>query len=163
MKNFNSTNMIQASQWCFNKNINLEEALVWAQRAVGGFNGQRSYVSLRNLATGYEKLNRLQQADSVMTEALVLGNINQAYGYGRSLLQQKRQEKALEVFLANKTKYGDIYLVNSGLMYGYSAKGDFKKAIIAADKTLAQAPNENTKSAVSALLIKLKDGKDINQ
>ena len=37
VKNFNSTNMIQASSWCFNKNINLEEALDWAQRAVTGF------------------------------------------------------------------------------------------------------------------------------
>ncbi len=163
IKNFNSTNLIQASQWCFNKNINLEEAIVWAERAVNGFNGQKSYVSLRNLAIGFEKLNRIAKADSVMTEALVFGNVNQVYAYGRSLLQQKRVEKALDIFNANNSKYGDVYMVNTGLMYGFSAKGDFKKALTAANKAVGQAPNENAKNTITALIVKLKDRKDINQ
>src|SRR6185295_10399496 len=42
-KGFNSSNLIQACQYCFNKNINLEEALGWAQRAITGIGGQKSY------------------------------------------------------------------------------------------------------------------------
>lgn len=161
-KQFNSTNMIQASQWCFNKNINLDEALVWAQRAVTGFNGQKSYVSLRNLAVGFEKLSRMQQADSVMNEALTMANTNQYIAYGRALIPQKRTDKSLEVMNAAKTKFGDVFAVNNGLSFAYSAKGDFKKAQEHAEKALAQAP-EPQKAGINANIIKLKEGKDINQ
>lgn len=161
-KQFNSTNMIQASSWFFNKNINLEEALGWAQRAVTGFQGQRSYVSLRNLAVGYEKLNRLQQADSVMNDALTMANVNQYVGYGRALITQKKTDKALEIMNAAKTKFGDVLAVNNGLSFAYSAKADYKKAQEHAEKALAQAP-EPQKATISGNIAKLKEGKDINQ
>lgn len=162
-KNFNSTNMIQASSFCFNKNINLEEALGWAQRAVTGFNGQKSYVSLRNLATGYEKLNRLPQADSVMTEALTMANMNQYIGYGRALITQKRSDKSVTILQAAKTKYGDVFAVNNAMMFAYSAKGDFANAIESAEKAMKQATNDAAKKSLEGQLIKLKEGKDINQ
>jgi hypothetical protein len=163
VKNFNSTNMLQASSWCFNKNINLEEALSWAQRAVTGFQGQRSYVSLRNLAVGYEKLNRIPQADSVMKDALTLANPNQYTGYARALITAKRFDKALEVMQMSQKKNGDVFPVNNGLMYAHSAKADFKNALKHADKAIAQAPNEAAKKQIESFITKLKDGKDINQ
>lgn len=162
-KNFNSTNMIQASAWCFNKNINLEEALGWAQRAVTGFQGQRSYPSLRNLAVGYEKLNRLPQADSVMNEALTLANANQYTAYARNLITAKRFDKALEVMQLSQKKNGDVFAANNGLMYAYSAKGDFKNAMKFANKAFAQAPAEPAKKQIEGFIAKLKEGKDINQ
>ena len=161
-KGFNSNNLIQASQYCFNKNMNLDEALGWAQRAVTGFGGQKSYSSLRNLATGYEKLSKLNQADSVMVEALTMANMNQYAGYGRALIGQKRVDKAMEVFLANQKKNGDVFAVNNGLMYGYAAKSEFKKALESAEKAIAQAPNEAAKKTLEGQIIKLKEGKDIN-
>ncbi len=161
-KNFNSTNMIQASSFCFNKNINLEEALSWAQRAVTGFNGQKSYVSLRNLAIGYEKLNRLPQTDSVMTEALSMATVNQFVGYGLALITQKRNDKSVEILQAAKTKFGDGFAVNNALMFAYSAKGDFASAIKAAEKAMTQVTNDVAKKALEGQLIKLKERKDIN-
>lgn len=162
-KGFNSTNMIQASSFWFNKNINLEEALGWAQRAVTGVNGQKSYPSLRNLATGYEKLNRLVQADSVMTEALTMANVNQYIGYGRALITQKRNDKAMEIMLAGKTRFGDVLSVNNGMMYAYSAKGDFKNALIHAEKAMTQVTNDAAKKTLEGHVTKLKEGKDVNQ
>ena len=161
-KGFNSSNMIQASQYCFSKNINLEEALGWAQRAITGFGGQKSYLSLRNLATGYEKLSRLSQADSIMVEALSMANVNQYTGYGRALISQKRLDKAMEVFLANQKKNGDVFAVNNGLMYGYAAKSDFKKALQSAEKAMAQASNDAAKKTLEGQIAKLKEGKDVN-
>jgi len=161
-KGFNGTNMIQASQYCFNKNINLEEAVGWAQRAITGFGGQKSYPSLRNLATGYEKLNKLNQADSIMVEALTMANVNQYTGYGRALISQKRMDKAMEVFISNQKKNGDVFAVNNGLMYGYAAKSDFKKALQSAEKAMAQAPNDAAKKTLEGQIAKLKEGKDVN-
>lgn len=157
-KGFNALNMAAAAQYCLNKNINLEEALSWAQRAAG----LKSFGTLRTLATAYEKLNRLNEADSVMTEALTMANVNQYVGYGRALIAQKRTDKAIEVFQANEKKFGDVFSVNNGLMYGYSAKGDYKKALAAAEKAHKQAPNEGAKKTVEGLIAKLKEGKDVN-
>ena len=154
--------ILSATQFWFNKNINLEEALAWSKKAIDGTGGQKTYITLRNLATAYEKLNRLPQADSTMNEALLIATANQYSAYGRILLTQKRNDKAMEVFTASQKRYGDILGVNMGLMSGYSAKGDFKNAIKYAEKAIAQAPNEAAKKQLEGQLAKLKEGKDIN-
>ncbi len=161
-KGFNSNNLIQAAQYCLNNNINLDEALIWSQRAVSGFQGQRSYFSLRNLAAVFEKLNRLAEADSVMTEALTMATAAQHSAYSRILITQKRTGKALEVQQANLQEHGDIYLVNLGFMYVYSAQGDFENALKYGNKALAQVPNPGAKAQLETNLIKLREHKDIN-
>lgn len=162
-KGFNSNNMLQAAQWCLNKNINLEEALAWSIRAINGFQGQKSFITLRNLANAYDKLNRTTLADSTMEEALLIATANQYTAYGRQLITQKRTDKAMEVFTASQKRYGDVWGVNNGLMSGWCAKGDFKKAIMYAEKAISQAPNEASKKQMEGSLLKLKEGKDINQ
>jgi len=162
-KGFNSNNMLQAAQWCLNKNINLEEALQWSIRAITGFQGQKSFITLRNLANAYDKLNRIAQADSTMDEALTIATANQYTAYGRQLITQKRAERAMDIFKASEKRYGDVWGVNNGLMSGYSAKGDFQNAIKYAEKAMAQAPNEAARKQIEDYIKKLKDGKDINQ
>jgi tetratricopeptide (TPR) repeat protein len=162
-KGFNSNNMLQAAQWCLNKNINLEEALQWSIRAINGFQGQKSFITLRNLANAYDKLNKTQQADSTMDEALTIATANQYTAYGRQLITQKRTDRAMDIFKASEKRYGDVWGVNNGLMSGYSAKGDFKKAMMYAEKALLQAPNDAAKEILKGQLAKLKEGKDINQ
>jgi hypothetical protein len=163
-KGFLTDNLIQASRYCFSKNINLEEAVGWARRAVTGWPfGIRQYVGLNNLAMGYEKLNRLAQADSVMNEALKIATVSQYTSYCRSLLTQKRKEKGMEVILAAQSKFGDVFAVNNGLAYAYSAKGDYAKALEFANKAWQQAPTPQLKVAINANVEKLKAGKDINQ
>jgi hypothetical protein len=161
-KGFTPALILTATQYCFNKNINLDEALVWSKRAIDGQGGQKTFITLRNLATAYEKLNRIPEADSTMTEALTIATANQYTAYGRILITQKRLEKAMEVFTASQKRYGDVFGVNSGLMNGWSAKGDFKKAIAHAEKAIAQAPNDAAKKQLEGNIAKLKEGKDIN-
>ncbi len=161
-KGFNSNNMLQAAQYCLNKNINLEEALAWSVRAITGFQGQKSFITLRNLANAYDKLKRTTQADSTMDEALTIATANQYTAYGRQLITQKRADRAMEIFLASQKRYGDVSGVNNGLMSGYSAKGDFKNAILYAEKALTQATNDAAKKQLEGNIAKLKEGKDIN-
>ena len=158
-RGFTPALVLQAAQYCLNKNINLEEALVWSKRAV---DGQKTFITLRNLATAYEKLNRIPEADSTMSEALLIATANQYTAYGRQLITQKRADKALEVLSASQKRYGDIYTVNLGLMMTYSFKADFKNALKFADKAMATAPNEGAKKQLEVNIAKLKEGKDIN-
>jgi tetratricopeptide (TPR) repeat protein len=161
-KGFTPANILQATQYCFNKNINLEEALQWSKRAVDGFGGQKTYITLRNLATAYEKLNRIAEADSVMNEALLIATANQYSAYGRQLITLKRADRALEIFLASQKRYGDLFGVNNGLMSGYAARGEFKNALKYAIKAMAQAPTDAAKKQLEGQIAKLKEGKDVN-
>lgn len=158
-KGFNALNVLAAANYCITRNINLEEALTWSQRAAG----TKTFATLNNLANNYTKLNRIAQADSTMNEALVFANPNQYMGYGRSLITLKRPDRALEIFTANQKKNGDVYAVNAGFMSYYSATADFKKALGYANKALAQAPNDAAKATINGFITKLKEGKDINQ
>lgn len=163
VKSFISANRLQASMYCFDKNINMEEALGWAQSAITGRPfGQSGFDAYKNLANGYEKTNRPTQADSVMNEGLMIANINQYISYGRSLIALKRIDRALEIMLAAKTKFGDVYAINNGLSYAYSAKADYKKALEYANKALVQAPAPYLKTSINVNIEKLKAGKDIN-
>ena len=157
-KGFTQQNLIAAANFCLNKNINLEEALAWAQRA----SGLKSFPTLSILSNAYAKNNKLPQADSAMNEALVFANTNQYMAAGRNMITAKRLDRSLEIFNANQKKNGDVLTVNAGFMSYYSAKGDFNKAIEYAEKALAQSP-EPQKAAISANIAKLKEGKDINQ
>jgi tetratricopeptide (TPR) repeat protein len=157
-KGFNQLNLLSAAQYCINKGINLEEALAWSQRA----SGLKSYATLSNLANAYAKLNKMTQADSVLTEALTMANANQYAQLTRNLIGQKRADKALEIITAAKAKFGDNQAVLTSMAYAYSAKGDFMKAIDAATKALALAPNDAAKKTIQTLIDKLKENKDIN-
>ena len=148
-----------AANYFINKNINLDEALAWSQRAANF----KSFSTLNTLGTAYTKLNRLKEADSTMNEALVFAVPAQFQGYGRSLVTAKRLDRWMEVLNATQKKSGDVFIVNSGYMSYYSAKGDFKKALDYANKALAQAPNDAAKTTMNGNIAKLKEGKDINQ
>ncbi len=161
-KGFTPALILTATQYCFTKNINLPEALEWSKKAIDGQGGQKTYITLRNLATAYEKLNRIPEADSTMTEGLAIATANQYTAYGKILITQKRTDKAMEVFTASQKKYGDVFGVNNGLMSGYAAKGDFKKAITYAEKAMAQAPGDAAKKQIENNIAKLKENKDIN-
>jgi hypothetical protein len=158
-KGFNQLNLVAAANYCLNKNINLEEALAWSLRAAG----LKSFTTLNTLGTAYSKLNRLQQADSTMNEALVFANPNQWLGYSRALITAKRMDRAFEVCNLNQKKNGDVYAVNAAYMSYYSATGDFAKAMTYASLASTQAPNDAAKKTIEGNMAKLKEGKDINQ
>ena len=120
--------------------------------------GQRTYITPGNLATAYEKLSRIPEADSVMNEALLIATANQYTAYGRILIGQKRADKALEILKASQKRYGDVFGVNSGLVNGYSAKTDFKMHRNM-QKKLWHRPDDASKKQLEAMILKLKEGK----
>ena len=156
-KGFNQLNLTAAVNFCLTNDVNLEEALSWAQRAAGF----KSYTTLRTLAFSYEKLNRFKEADSVMTEALTMANVNQYTGYARLMITAKRADRAIEVLNAAKTKFGDVFAVNNAMMFAYSAKADYRNALSYADKAMAQATPDGKKT-LEGQMAKLREGKDIN-
>lgn len=152
----------QAAQWCLDRNVNLEEALQWADTSISTSLGNRNFTTLSTRARILERLGKTTEAAAGMKEALNMGDMNQVHQYGRLLLQQKKNAEAVEVFKLNLQKNPGQYTTLMGMARGYSAIGDYKKALEMAEKALPLAPPGANKTFVERALTLLKEGKDIN-
>jgi tetratricopeptide (TPR) repeat protein len=97
-----------------------------------------------------------------MKEALPLGKVQDVHQYARLLLTQKRNKDAFDAFQFNYNKHPNEFTTNMGLARGYSAMGDYKKALDYLKKAQAQAPDQLNKNNIATLLPKLEKGQDIN-
>ena len=162
-KGFRSDAYQQAAAYCADHNTNPDEGLRWADYAISGqFVGEKNFNTLRTKARLLTLLNRQADADALMSEALPMATAMDSYQYGRQLISQKKAADALVLFQANAKKNPNVFLSNMGLMRGYSAVGDYKKAADWGRKALAQAPDANNKANVERLLQQLAQGKDVN-
>lgn len=162
-KGFNWMGWNQAAQWCLQHNVNLDEALLWADSATNdAVVGTKNFQSLSTKAQVLAKLGRGAEADAVMKEAMPLGNMFEIHQYARQLLQQKRNKEALDVFKLNAAKNPNQFTTYMGLARGYSANADYKNALKYAKLALPLAPNVPSKNITEAGIKKLEEGKDMN-
>ena len=162
-KGFNWQTWNQAPQWCLQNNVNVEQALKWPDSAAGPvFGGNSNFQPIATKAQILEKLGRADEAAALMKTALPLANMNQLHQYGRSLLGQKKNKEALEIFKLNATKNPNQFTTTVGLIRGYSANGDYKTALKYAQQALPMAPDNNNKASVETMIKKLQESKDVN-
>jgi hypothetical protein len=160
---FNWLGYIQAARYAADNNLDLNQALAWADQAINErFVGQKNFQTLSTKASVLSKMGKNEEADKLMTEALPLGNITDLHQYARSLVNNKKAKEALVVYQYNYKKNPDVYTTNVGLMRGYAANGDYKKAMGYADKAIKQAPDAGNREYLEGLRKKLEKGTDIN-
>jgi hypothetical protein len=156
-----------AAQFCADHKINLEEALIWADKAISGpFRGatvgQENFTTLQTKAAVLNAMGREADSDAVMQKALHLpGNdVVMVYVYGMSLLREDKKSKAMEVFILNKQQHPDEqYWTALGLARGYTAVGDKQRAIDNWEIAIRNAPSSmsNRTPAFEQALKKLKE------
>lgn len=153
----------QAANWCLQKKVNLEQALQWADSASGNsFGGDKEFQTYSTKSQLLAKLGRGEEADALMKKALTFAGMNDIHQYARVLLQQKRNKEALEIFKTNFQKYPNESTTLIGMARGYSANGDYKKALKYAQQALPLVTEINSKNNLLNQVEKLKQGKDIN-
>ena len=161
-KGFQWQSWNQAANWALQRNVDLEEALLWADTASGpNFGGDHAFVAYATKAGILSKLGRNDEAAAVMKSAMPFGTMTDIHQYGRSLIALKKPKEALDVFKMNYDKNPNQFTTLMGMMRGYSANGDYKTALSYAEKALPLAPG-NQKAGVQGMIDKLKDGKDVN-
>jgi hypothetical protein len=162
---FNWQNWNTAAQYCLQQNRNLEEALTWAENAIGlQFVGQSNFATYSTKAQILEKLSRPTDAAAVMASAVELPNAmpTEIHQYGRRLLSEKKTKDAMAVFQKNAKRFGDAWPVHVGLARGYSASGDYATALRHAEIALKQAPDPLNQKSLEDAVARLKAGKDMN-
>ena len=162
---FNWQGWNSAANYCLQNDVNLEEALVWADTAISGpFVGQESFATLQTKGQILDKLGRRAEADEVLNKAIhhPTANAFNVHLYGRQLLTDGRTERALEVFKANAERFPDTWPTDVGLARVYSAMGWYDKALKHAQTAYERAPNQINKDSLAAAIEQLKKGEDIN-
>jgi len=153
----------QAATFCLMHNTNLEEGLAWVNQSITDqFVGEKNFRNLSVKAQLLSKLNKEDEAKAIMKDAIALGSPAEVHNYARQLLQQKKSQEAFEVFKFNYDRNPNTYTTNMGLTRGYSAIGNYKKALEFANKALPLAPDNVNKQNVERIIKMLGEGKDVN-
>lgn len=157
--------MRRAALYCLQANVNLDEALTWADNAIRlpGV-GQANFTTLETKAATLSRLTRESGAAALMEEPLKLANALpiEIHQYGRQLQARGRQAEALAVYQKNAARFGDAWPTHVGLARGYSATGDYPKALEHAQKALAQALDALNRKSLQDAVARLKQGRDMN-
>ena len=151
-----------AAQFCVRQGIHLDQALNWADLAISmPFIGQANFDTLSTKALVLSKMGRDAEADKIMQTAIHHPSATavQIHQYGRQLLTAGKKQEALEVFKLNAERNGEAWPTNVGLARGYMAVGDYQKALEYARKAAAQAPDNQNKQNLEAMVRSLEDGK----
>ncbi|ELR69837.1 hypothetical protein C900_04540 [Fulvivirga imtechensis AK7] len=157
-------NWMSAANYLAQNKIHLEDALAWANNAIEGqFFSQKNFQTMQVKARVLTAMGNTAEADKVMNEALEdpAAGIADYYNYGRQLIGQDKGAEALEVFKKANKKWPDHWLAPHGLARGYSATGDYAKALKYEEQAYTKAP-DGSKQFIDGYLKTLKEGKDFN-
>lgn len=157
---FDTRSLEAAAAWSLQNNINYEQALNWINSATSpNLGAVKSFSALSVKAGLLEKLNRKQEADSLMNIAMEIATPFDLHGYGRRLLGENKIQEAMKVFEKNFQKQKGAWPTHVGMMRGFSALGDYKNALKHAKLALSQAPDEGNRKALEQAIQTLASGK----
>ena len=160
-KSFDYKNWEQAAAYTSENNVDLEEGLGWADRAIM-YGGASSFSTLSTKASILEKLQKQSEAEAIMKNALSLGSKEELFNYGTSLIKKNQKSQAMDVFKINYNKYPKDYLSSMGMARGYSAMNDFSTAVKYANNAYKLSQDESIKSAIKIKIKMLENKQDIN-
>lgn len=163
---FRLENWIEAVNFCVERKTHLDQALEWADHAMNPqeFPGEKNFRTMQTKAGVLYAMKREAEADALMAEAIRMpdAGMQAVHAFGRQLLAQKKQDKALEIFKYNAEKFPKEFTVFVGLTRGYSGIGDYKTALKYARQALALAPDSANKANIEGMIGKLEAGRDCN-
>ncbi|MEM1204425.1 MAG: DUF2911 domain-containing protein [Acidobacteriota bacterium] len=143
----------------------LDQALQWADAALAApFVGQENFQTLVTKAQVLQRLERGDEALAIVDRAVEhpTANANQIHGLGRQLIGQGEGDRALAVFRKSYVRFDGAWPTHVGMARGYSAVGEYAKAIEHAKKALAQAPNDLNRTSLQGMIETLEGGEDVN-
>jgi tetratricopeptide (TPR) repeat protein len=146
---FNYQNWQNAAQFCADNHINLDEALVWADKAINepfrnAAQGRKDFYTLKTKAAVLHAMKRDADADRVMDEAIAMTDapVMGIHQYGTALIAAGNKDKAMTIFRMNRERHPEEKFVTYvGLARGYTALGDTKNAIANWEIALKNIPD----------------------
>lgn len=150
----------QAAGYCADNNVGLTDGMNWIEQSIAL---EESYTNLSTKSALLMAQGNVAEAEEIKNAALELPSTtaNDYYSYGTALIRMKKPDKAMEIYQRLSKRWPDDWLSAHGLARGYSAKGDYKKALEYEIEALVKAP-EGNKGFIESAIVTLKQGKDFN-
>jgi hypothetical protein len=140
---FNWIGFTSAANYAINNKVNLDQALVWADRAV---NMNTNFNTLTVKANVLKAQGKMDEADKVQNDAVNVSSEVELNLYGYQLINNKEQDKAIKMFILNTQRHPKSANVWDSLGEAYALGGDKKNAIINFKKSLSLNPPEAVKA-----------------
>jgi len=142
-----------AAGWCVRNDVNLDEAMAWADRSLGI---RESYPALRTKAALLEKKGDTKGAEVLRAKALTLATEVEVNLAGYALLGQNKHEEAIALFQRNVREHPDSWNTYDSLAEAYALKGDKALATANYRKALDKVQAEDQRIRIQEELAKLK-------
>jgi hypothetical protein len=141
---FNDIGFSSAAAYALQNNLDLDQALKWADQAIAQRAILTNYVLKSNIL---KQIGKTAEADKVLNDAM---NINatdlELNAYGYQLLNAKNFDKAIEVLTINTKRFPSDPNTFDSLGEAYALRGDKKNAIVNFKKSLSMSPPANVKA-----------------
>ena len=147
----------------FTSGTDLEDGLKWIEAAIAGqFFSEENFNNINIKAGILQRLGRNAEAVQTLEAYMPKASVLEMHQIGRRFIAMDMAEEALEVFKKNAQQHPDTWPTDYGLARGYSAMGDYKKALEHILIAKERAPDQPNRNAIAVNVEKLKKGQDIN-
>lgn len=143
----------QAANWAAQNNLELDNALQWADRSIGM---NRNFTNLRTKALVLTKKGDTATADALTKEALSIATEAEINAYGYQLLGQQKVDEAIAMFEKNVKDHPDSWNTYDSLAEAYGVKGDRKKALENYTKAMNMTTVDIQKTRIAGVIEQLK-------
>ncbi len=143
----------QVANWAAQNNIDLADALTWADRSIGM---NRNFTNLRTKALVLTKKGDTAAADALTKEALSVATEPEINAYGYQLLGQQKVDEAIATFAKNVKDHPASWNAYDSLAEAYGVKGDRKKALENYTKALNLTTVDLQKTRIAGTIEQLK-------
>jgi len=143
----------QAANYCARNDVNLDEALQWADRSI---QMNENFQNLRTKALILEKKGDAKTAETLRTKSLQIATEIDINNYGYQLLADRKIDEAITVFRKNVKDHPKSWNTYDSLAEAYVAKGDKKLAVEYYGQALAMTQDETQKKRITVILSGLK-------
>jgi Tfp pilus assembly protein PilF len=150
---FGSQGWSQAAQWAAQHNLELDDALVWVDRAIGM---SRNFTNLRTKALVLTKRGDNAGAEQLSREALTVATETEINAYGYQLMSERKIDEAIAMFEKNVKDHPNSWNVHDSLAEAYAVRGDKKKALEYYTKALNLTTVDLQKARIAATIEQLK-------
>ncbi|MEW6511060.1 MAG: DUF2911 domain-containing protein [Bacteroidota bacterium] len=143
----------QAAQYCLRNNMNLAEALNWANQSVAI---AETFANLRTKAAILEKMGNTSEVASLRSKAMSIATEVDINTLGYTYLQAGNTKEAIATFETNVKDHPNSWNVYDSLGEGLDAAGDTKGAIRNYEKALKMVGDEVNKKRINEILTRLR-------
>ena len=115
----------QAANYAQQNDVNLEEAMGWAEKAIGQ---NKAFNTLQVKAALLAKMGQVDEGIAVMEEAIPMSTQGQLNAYGYQLMGLNKMDDALRIFKINVERNPEAWNPHDSLAECYGKLGDTKNA-----------------------------------